>query len=189
MSKTSPYERAANWNKQRYCRVYSNDLTCNMIDEELEEYFDNLENDVEKLDALCDIMFVAFGALWKMGFDYDDVQLLESDLAIHSWACPDNRSMPSIVLAISFSKAMRFGYIAPKDCLALILALVFEQAISDGYTHDQFKRALLAVCDSNDTKAVERASFDVKANINKGKNYIPPTAALTLIVEEMKNAN
>ena len=188
MLNLNAYERVANWNEARYCRVYSNELTCNMIDEELGEYFDNIDSEVEKLDALCDIMFVAFGALWKIGFDsLDEVVAANECGEDYSWLDKAN-SIPSIVLAISFSKAIRFGYIAPKKGLAIIIILAFAQAESNGYTGDQFKRAVLAVCDSNDTKAVERVSPDVKANLNKGEQYVSPTKALTKIVEEMLHA-
>lgn len=176
------YTRVSNWNEQRYCRMYSNELTCNLIDEELEEYFDNIENDVEKLDALCDVVFVSMGGLWKLG-----VPFLEGvpDEALGN---PAEAYIPSVVLAISFSKAIRHGFMPVQEGLRSIILLMINQALHDGYTIEQFAAAMLAVCDSNDTKAVERASFDVKANINKGENYISPTAALTLIVEEMKNA-
>lgn len=188
MLNLSTYERVANWNEARYSRIYNNELTCNMIDEELGEYFDNIDNEVEKLDALGDIMFVAMGALWKIGFDsLDEVVATNEWGEDHSWLDKAN-SIPSVVLAISFSKAIRFGFIAPKEGLMILITLAFAQAESNGYTGDQFKRAVLTICDSNDTKAVERVSPDVKANLNKGEQYVSPTKALTKIVEEMLHA-
>lgn len=42
---------------------------------------------------------------------------------------------------------------------------------------------LAIICDSNETKKVDKVDPKVKANIDKGKNFISPSQALTEFVE------
>lgn len=60
------FDRVALWNGMRYEQVNSPDLTARLLYEECHEY-DASTNNVDRLDALCDIIYVAIGGMWKMG--------------------------------------------------------------------------------------------------------------------------
>jgi predicted HAD superfamily Cof-like phosphohydrolase len=114
-------DRICKWNEARYSQHYNHKLTDQLLREELDELFEayKAKDKVEMVDGLVDIIYVAVGALWKMGLDAE---------AIHA--------------------------------------------------------AISIVCDSNDTKTVERVSSDTKANLNKGNDFIPPTEALKKLLHK-----
>ncbi len=115
-------ENICNWNAARYDQQFNHNLAFRLLDEELNEFVkaSKSNNKVEQVDALVDIIYVAIGALWKMGF---------------------------------------YPY--------------------------QIERAINIICNSNDSKAIKKTPAHLKANINKGDNYIAPTEALTLLVKEL----
>ena len=64
-------DRIRNFNEQRaLLGRYQPALEWVMLDEELQEYKD-AANKAEEIDALCDILVLATGALWKLGIDPD----------------------------------------------------------------------------------------------------------------------
>ena len=58
-------DRVSTWNYVRDNVGYDEDLEYDMLFEELEEY-GVARSDVDQLDALCDIVFVALGSMYKM---------------------------------------------------------------------------------------------------------------------------
>jgi Holliday junction resolvasome RuvABC DNA-binding subunit len=55
-----------------------------------------------------------------------------------------------------------------------------------GYTATEIIQAANIVCDSNDSKVVQKVAADVKANDgNKGSSFIDPTPRLQAIVDAM----
>ena len=112
--------RICNWNWHRYNQEYNHKLTFDLLQEEVIELCDAKE-DVDRLDALVDIVYIAVGAMWKLGLSHDDIE-----------------------------------------------------------------RAILVVCDSNDTKTVKRTLSHIKANINKGEGFIPPEPRLREILDEAR---
>lgn len=59
-------QRIVKWNMDRYKQVYHHKLTCGLLQEELDELKDSSDA-IEVIDALVDIIYVATGALWKLG--------------------------------------------------------------------------------------------------------------------------
>ena len=57
------------WNKERNEFELNSDLEVNMLMEEVKEYFD-AEEYVDKMDAVCDTIFVAVGTLAKSAYGY-----------------------------------------------------------------------------------------------------------------------
>ena len=114
--------RICNWNAARYEQKFDHNLAFRLLDEELNEFLEasKQNNKVEQVDALVDIIYVAIGALWKLGFN---------------------------------------------SC--------------------QIATAITIVCNSNDSKAIKKTPIHLKANIDKGEDYISPTKALTLLVKEL----
>lgn len=111
-------ERVISWNSKRYSQIFSSALTFSLLDEENLELLD-AEQAVDKVDALVDIIYVATGALWKLGLNAE-----------------------------------------------------------------QIERALMIVCDSNDSKSVAKTDPHIKANTDKGSSFIPPENRLQLILDE-----
>jgi predicted HAD superfamily Cof-like phosphohydrolase len=89
------------------------------LEEELKE-LDEAVLTVDRLDALVDIVYVAIGAMWKLG-------------------------------------------LPPEGII----------------------KAIHIVCDSNDSKSIQRTAPDVKANgRDKGSTFIPPEPALRALLKE-----
>ena len=67
--------RIVYWNKQRYNQEYNSALTYSLLVEEVQELFmaNVLDNDVDKVDALVDIIYVSVGALWKLGLNENQI--------------------------------------------------------------------------------------------------------------------
>jgi len=61
------------WNLDRYNQEHEHDLTASLLYEECHE-FDASRNNVERLDALADIVYVAIGAMWKMGLHAEAIE-------------------------------------------------------------------------------------------------------------------
>ena len=111
-------KRIISWNNQRYPQVYCHNLQAALLEEEVRE-FEEAVLSSDRLDALADIVYVAIGAMWKLGLD-----------------------------------------------------------------HDGILRAMHIVCDSNDSKSATRTAPNVKANKDKGSEFIPPEPALRALLKE-----
>ena len=83
--------RICKWNAARYAQEDAPDLLVNLLEEELDEYgvayVDNVE--VDQLDALVDIIYIAIGGMWKMGLSAEQIEA-----AIHV-VCDSNDSKPA----------------------------------------------------------------------------------------------
>lgn len=113
--------RIINWNKARYSQEYNQDLQIKLLTEEVNELVLSI-TDVDRLDALVDIVYIAIGAMWKMGL-----------------------------------------------------------------TNEQIYAAIHIVCDSNDTKVALKTFSHIKANINKGPDFIPPETRLQELLDERRS--
>jgi predicted HAD superfamily Cof-like phosphohydrolase len=58
------FNRVIEWNRTRSNVVYSRELEYSMLLEELTEYKD-ARDELQELDAICDLAFVAIGTLYK----------------------------------------------------------------------------------------------------------------------------
>lgn len=65
--------RICTWNSLRYDRELIQDMSAHLLYEECHE-FDAAITDLERLDALVDITFVAIGQMWKMGLNADQIK-------------------------------------------------------------------------------------------------------------------
>lgn len=170
------HKRIIDWNAARYEREYNHDLTISLLDEEVSEGVHPDNEAVDELDSFVDVYFVATGALWKRGnSEAEIVRLLKQ--AINA---PE----------VSYSMAkfwLTNGH--PDKGLALYMAASMLYAHTQlKLNGEQFARALKAVCDSNDTKPAAKTASDIKANVDKGASFVPPTAALQAILDEVRNA-
>ena len=72
------YKRVALWNSRRYDREYNAELARALIKEELQEYTD-AKTEVDRLDALCDVTYIALGMHWKSNLSMKSLQETEED--------------------------------------------------------------------------------------------------------------
>lgn len=174
------YERVSNWNAARYERVYNHELAASLINEELNEYYD--QDPVAQLDALCDITFVAMGITWKLDWEHNEQDITDAVELAHRLG---NAGLEPIYALHALVAAWEEGEVEVLIFTMAAVSICQQQAEGAlGYTADEFERALHAVCDSNDTKTITKTAADTKANIDKGSFYVPPTVALTKIHQE-----
>ena len=82
-------KRIADWNELRYEQEFDRVLTVKLLIEEIAEFVSATE-EVDELDALVDITYVAIGAMWKMGLNVEQIHA-----AIHA-VCDSNDSKDAV---------------------------------------------------------------------------------------------
>lgn len=174
--------RVAKWNAARYEREHNLELAVRLLEEELDEFFTSNE-EVDRLDGLCDTIYVAFGVIWKCN--------TQDKMVAHcfdrAFQFVDNLPNDMLVYA-AYAKAcitsMQFGA-SPLQMSANIILLCLAEAMDSlRMTYDEVVQALHVVCDSNDSKKIKRIASDVKANDNdKGDTFIQPEKSLQLILD------
>lgn len=176
------FERVCNWNAQRYEQEYNHELTLSLLREEYQEWCDTGKA-VDCLDAICDITYVAMGALWKLGegLSFEKIQhaylhfegLLDAEVA-----------QPLYLMAAFLDDAT---YVPQDDDIWLyhVIAVAGSQALCMGLTMTQFEEAMLIVCDANDSKTIKKTASDVKANVDKGAYFVPPEAKLQALLDSI----
>jgi hypothetical protein len=181
------FERVSAWNAARYEQEYSNTLAVSLLREEYTEWLHSVVA-VDKLDALCDITYVALGIVWKA-----NVHSSMFGVAFHNSLITVNMLVDSFELNPAYFigsliDALEYEADYPvTQSVANIIALSLAQALSMGLSEEQFTQALLVVCDSNDSKSVKKVASDIKANAgDKGLGFIPPEPRLLKILAEVK---
>lgn len=184
-------ERVARWNEARYERVYDPQLAINLLREEVDE-FREAGSLVDAVDACCDVIYVALGILWKVGVDDTNYEMVRRNVNVaqlqdchplyHAYAelaiYEDHRGQAGFELSTDeYDKSFPI----------IMIGLALSQMHSLGLTDEQMQACFFAVCDSNDTKIAKRTEANVKANIDKGGAYIPPTAALEEILANVSH--
>lgn len=69
-------KRVIKWNSARYEQEHSSELTTELLISELREFEVASwvsEDKVAQVDALCDIIYVALGAMWKLGLSAEQI--------------------------------------------------------------------------------------------------------------------
>lgn len=54
-----------------------------------------------------------------------------------------------------------------------------------GLDHQRIEEAIHIVCDANDSKSVAKTDPHIKANINKGPNFVPPEQRLLELLNDL----
>lgn len=187
MKLMSIVERTILWNQQRYGQVFDPDLAFSLLLEETEELF-QATDPVERLDAIGDIIFVAIGALWKVGiepssiesiFNAEHMETMDMQQA-YTWtqyialglceSYPQLGSQPGAAQVVDLSLYCAF-----------VVALGTLRAMG---MQDKFYSLVHIICDSNHTKTIVKTDPTTKANIDKGAEFVPPTEALTKLYKE-----
>lgn len=169
------------WNADRYEREYNHDLAMSML---LEEYKETMEaeEEVDLLDGLCDMQYVALGAVWKLGIDnidFSTANTIAGELIESGWVVPISHTSSLISTVNTYG----VDYGLENVYLAIFNLASIQMQTELGLDPEATLDALLAVCDSNATKSIEKVDSAIKANgSNKGEYYVPPTAALEAIL-------
>ena len=176
------YERVAAWNAARYDQVFDKDLAIKPLREEYMEYLES-ETDVDRLDALCDLTYIALGTLWK----------LDAPLATQNNCNEEARALANkfidlgeIDLAFfigTFLDVYEYASYPVTQTVFNILAFCSSQMLGMGIDSIE---AMLIVCDSNDSKVAKKTDSTVKANIDKGSSFIAPEPRLQALLDNAR---
>lgn len=183
------YNRVAIWNSRRYDREYNHALTVALLKEEFQEWLD-AATAVDKLDALCDEVYVALGAIWKLNADDTDVAYYEERAQLLYQAFVEHLDEPHYGYTIAMHLAvLEYEQETP---VLLSLHLVIKAAVCEmlgmGLSMEQVEKALLIVCDANDSKSIKKVNSAVKANDgDKGPLFKSPEPLLANLLEEASN--
>lgn len=168
----SIYERVAKWNSLRYERVYDKDLTLALLIEELNEA-QTAATFIDHVDGLCDIIYVAYGAIWKLGTAHKQRHEYYNGTFDLIKNVPCNFVEPVEYISAYVAALTRDD----ADDLAILYSIIHlatSQMSKIGIDQATGMQCLYAVCDSNDSKSVQKTASDVKANQDKGPCYKPP---------------
>lgn len=180
------YPRVISWNEKRYPQEYSHQLTLALLREEYREWLEAL-SEVDKLDALCDLLYVSLGAIWK--FNGTQEQNEEGESRAHSLAhqLVELTNEPNQAYFVGYQiDVLEFEKDYPVLVgLHLIIKFSLLQMLAMGLSYDQCIEAMLVVCDSNDSKSIKKTDPNVKANAgDKGAFFVAPEPRLQQILDK-----
>ena len=176
-------ERAAKWNELRYEQKFDINLTSDLVKEELQEYAD-AKDLVEQVDALCDICFIAAGALWKLNAKYDP----ETFSSFYNFYLLADIDYPSNITSIFYTAFNYPGQYTHACALHQILASSFDMLAYKMASQENAIEALFCIANSNDTKSAKIIPINAKySEDGKGSECVPPTAALTKLIAGIAN--
>ncbi len=180
------YKRVGIWNDRRYPRILNITLLCKLLREELKEWYDS-EQEVHQLDAICDIIYVALGGLWKSNTD----EQMQHDMQFGHSLCFDlmrANALGPMYLISGVIDAIEHDadFPATVGAFAIIHLALIEAQTTLNLSLEQVYEACFIVCDSNDTKSVPKDTVDpsVKANIDKGHFFVAPEPRLNALLEK-----
>lgn len=176
-------DRAATWNQKRYNQEYNQALALQLLMEEFTEWAET-DNEVEQLDGLCDIAFVAAGIAWKAGLSKETINsYLHSSIA-HVELISRFTAMPGQFILAELSDIANSSNKPLTESITRIFMLCLAQGLAMGLTDEQFFDACAVVCDSNDSKSIKKTAAHLKANDkDKGAYFVPPEPRLSTILE------
>lgn len=177
------YKHVVLFNAQRYERVYNHDLAIALLREEYNEYLD-AETEVDQLDALCDIIYVAMGVIWKLNISDDDnnqsITATREDL---TKLLDANSMMPQYLLSAALESTAHDSDFPVLYGMHLIIGCCLCAMQTLNLTFDTAIEALLVVCASNASKTVQKTRTDEKANLDKGPYFVRPEPELQSILD------
>ena len=177
--------RVAHWNSLRYEQVYDKELAIALLREEYKEWLE-ADKPVDKLDALCDIVYVTLGIIWKADLNPLAIGEAGERAAIIIETLLDANEMWPAYFIGTYLDVMQYD---KEYSLEMSVSLIMSAAMTEmtglGLTPDECIEALLIVCDSNDSKSIKKTASNVKANGNdKGEYFVPPESRLTALLEK-----
>jgi len=181
------FNRVAQWNALRYNRVFSHDLALTLLTEEYSEWLD-AKTEVDELDALCDIIYVALGIVWKLNVTGEELNkaMTNAQTVVHKMV-NINELNPAYLISTHLTIMDHDKEYPYLDTVAMITAAAMAQIFGMGLDLNQTIEALNIVCDSNDSKTVEKVHPNVKASADKGSLFIAPERRLQELLDRRVN--
>ena len=188
--------RVIAWNAARYPQQSNTALTLALLGEELDELY-LATNKVEALDAIGDILFVAIGALWKIGCSAESISRVITMIFLSGQDSKDLARSASHSIS-ELLNANGLVLFANKDDIILITSIIsylhlvlYPCLVAIGRL-SMVETILDAICTSNETKSIpgELTDPSIKANSGasgKGPNYVSPKIALIAISDMPKD--
>jgi len=184
-------EDCIKWNAARYECKYDRSLAVNLLLEETTELFEASKL-VDKLDAIGDITFVAIGVFWKLGITeeiikglFERLDQISAEQAFYFTLEIRNLYYESTKHIDDYKMADLF---AGFDLACYSLFITAIGTLRGLGMQEHFYSICKAICDSNNTKIIRgKVEAHIKANIDKGENFIPPTKQLKHIIAVHKS--
>lgn len=178
-------KRVNRWNAARYEQEYNHELSMSLLLEELTEWFE-AESDVDKLDALCDEIYVALGVLWKLQVSPEANQQAAEEATEDLTALFATQTiMPGYLMASILASCKYDSNYPIVYTMHMLINCCFAEMGAMGLTPEDMVKALTMVCDANDTKAVNKTPSHIKANTTKGLDFISPEPALQALLDKV----
>lgn len=186
------------WNAARYDQELDLDLAIRLLEEETKELHDAGKDLIQVLDACGDIVFVAIGIFWKakmddyvieqiLGYEHAD-ELIES-VDIHEALKTMDEKLLYTAYPLALASVSEFSdeweyFAAMNAALLAIYGIVIPRLMAMGMLAELYN-IVDAICNSNNTKVIKgKTASNVKANIDKGNSFVPPTLALQRILNK-----
>jgi len=179
------YNRVAAWNAARYPQEHNDALSLSLLNEEFTEYTE-AKRAVDKLDALCDMTFVALGMLWKLDpQEHEQAEAIEEAIKNVETIANNEFFEPAYFIPSVLAKYAA-STLRGVDVAHYVLLLCYLQMTHMGLAEAEIEEAILIVCDSNDSKVIKETAPDVKANIDKGADFTPPEPRLQILLDKVE---
>jgi predicted house-cleaning noncanonical NTP pyrophosphatase (MazG superfamily) len=176
--------RVVAWNSARYDREYNEELTHALLREEYQEWLTS-DNNVNDIKELADIAFVCMGVVWKCGLNEQEIAEFSIVANERTGQLLDCKLLPPAYYIGALIDSLAFVQGADPAFICLIIwNLALQQLYTSGLSLDEIHKVLEAVCDSNDSKPVEKVASNVKANASKDERYRPAEPDIARIIGE-----
>jgi hypothetical protein len=172
--------RVAEWNAARYPREYNHDLAMALLREEYTELKESTE-EVDMLDALCDLAYVALGVLWKCNIPNDEFENDELEAITFVEGLVSPHIQPGFLIGAVIDSCELDNEMPVALAMHAIVLLARAQMNLPPALQIE---ALNIVCDANDLKTATMTDPAVKANIDKGAKFVKPEARLQQLLDE-----
>lgn len=174
------------WNERRYERVWNKPLALQLLWEEWHEWLEARE-DVDLLDAMMDVQFVALGAIWKLNMTRHEMETAqEAALPVALGVL----NVPGLQPGFAIASFITDIDVLVNDVVTNLFVIQFlceAQCKFMGMSAEQVDKAFEIVCDANDSKTIAKTDPSVKANVNKGEFFVGPEARLQGVLNERLN--
>lgn len=173
------YKRICRWNEARFPQEYDHFRNMTMLFEELKEWYE-AKTDTDALDALCDIIFVGCGCMWKLKATEEELDNKRMVDHMQHLVKTSGFSAITLVAALIYEANIREDRISLINLFKGLMISAEMQMSFMGLNANQCNKAMHIVCDSNDTKLVKKIGADEKAG--KGITYVPPESKLARLL-------
>lgn len=181
-------KRVAVWNSKRYDQVFDKALFVALLREEHKEWRDATE-EVNKLDALCDEVFVAFGAAWKANLSIEELDsaMVRASQMLHNLI--ECLELYPAYFNSTYIDVFEDSVDYPlAQTIANIVTACMTEMRGMGLSKEQCEKCLAIVATSNESKSITKLKPGEKGfTEGKGPYFIPPEPALQKVLNERFN--